>query len=157
MVFIVATVLAMDPPWSNDLADLDPGFRSTVVRLIDALGNQGFHPVPGCTFRSADAQDLIYRVGNATQARGGQSCHNWMVDGKPASLAVDLWEGGLSAGIFLGLESSLAEQVPFLHALGKAAAAAGLPWGGNWKGHPSAWTSWGLGWDPAHVEDPRCN
>jgi len=101
-------------------------------------------------------QDLLYEVGGgATRARGGQSCHNHTVGGEPASWAADVWDGGLSLGLMVGDHEALAAQVPFLHALGVAARAEGLAWGGDWS-RRAPWSELGLGWDPAHLEDRRC-
>lgn len=135
--------------WSTSLADLDPAFAAEVDDLITTLEAAGFHPVASCTYRSPEVQDLLFRVGTATQAKGGESCHN-------QRLAVDLWDGGLSLGLITGDAATMQAQTPFLRALGAAAHAAGLRWGGDWHGHTSAWDSWDLGWDPAHVEARRC-
>ena len=101
-------------------------------------------------------QDLIYEVapGRSTQARGGQSCHDKEHDGTPAALAADLWPHALDLRTLLGEPDP--RDVPFFRALGVAAKAEGLRWGGDWHGRASSWDAHGLGWDPAHVELGRC-
>jgi hypothetical protein len=152
---LVFPALAADPTWTADLAALDPDFRARVDRVVLRLRDRGFDPRASCTFRSADAQDLLFSFGGSTRARGGQSCHNHTDHGDPASLAVDLWDGGLSLGLVVGRREALAAQVPFLRALGEEARSERVRWGGAWRGR-SPWTEHGLGWDPAHLQDSRC-
>jgi peptidoglycan L-alanyl-D-glutamate endopeptidase CwlK len=159
MFLLVPPTLAA-PAWSSDLADLDPAFRARVDRVVSRLVTAGYAPVASCTFRSADTQDLLYGVapGVATRAKGGQSCHNHAAaDGSPAAWAADLWNGGMNLGILAGLSYALDAQVPFLRALGAAARAEGVAWGGDWSHRPGPWADRGLGWDPAHLEDRRCS
>lgn len=155
LVLTALAALAAGPTWTADLAALDPDFRERVDRVMLRLRERGFDPRASCTFRSTDAQDLLFHLGRSTRARGGQSCHNRTDHGDPASFAVDLWDGGLSLGLVTGDEAALAAQVPFLRALGDEGASEGLRWGGRWRG-PSAWRVHGLGWDPAHLQDSRC-
>jgi hypothetical protein len=149
-------LLAAAPPWSTSLDALDPTFRAHVERVIAHLQAAGYDPRPSCTFRSPDVQDLLFAVGGSTRARGGQSCHNTLTGEAPAAQAVDLWNGGIDLGLFAGDRARMEAEVPYLRALGAAAKAEGLGWGGSWRKAGSAWDSWGLGWDPAHVQDPRC-
>ena len=79
-----------------------------------------------------------------TLVRGGGSCHNRERDGEPAAVAVDLRPAR-------GLDH--AAQVCFFRALGAAAHAAKLRWGGDWKRRDPTWAPDDLGWDPGHVED----
>jgi hypothetical protein len=141
--------------WSTDLTDLDPTFRARVARVVGTLEAAGFTPNVGTTWRSPELQDLL-ALGPATQAKGGQSCHNQEVAGVRASRAIDLWGAPLDLALMFGATDRMAAEVPFLRALGAAAKKEGLRWGGDWHGHASAWDTWGLGWDPAHIEVRGC-
>ena len=62
----------------------------------------------------------------------------------------------VSGLVLMRAEQRLEAEAPFLRALGAIARAEGLRWGGDWRGHPSVWDAYGLGWDPAHVEVRGC-
>lgn len=47
---------------------------------------------------------------------------------------------------------SLDQQADFYRALGRAAEARGLRWGGSWRRRDPTWARCDLGWDPGHVE-----
>ncbi len=55
-----------------------------------------------------------------------------------------------------GVHRGVERVAPFLRVLGALAHAEGLRWGGDWHGQPSAWDTYGLGWDPAHLETGAC-
>lgn len=154
---LLAIALAAAAPWSTDPADLDPAFRARVERVIAVLEGRGYTPHVGTTWRDPRVQDAIHAVGNATNAAGGQSCHN-VVDaaGRPAARAIDLWNAPMGLDLFFGATERLAAEAPFLKALGEAAKREGLRWGGDWRGRESAWAAFGLGWDPAHLETGAC-
>ncbi len=156
MLLAVATAFAI-PGWSSSLDTLDHPLRSKLTAVLAALREEGFTPTLSNTWRSPAIQDVLARVGSATEASGGQSCHNHLdSDGQPASRAADIWNRPLDLRLMLGVESRLLQELAFLRALGRHAHAEGLRWGGDWHGHASAWTPHGLGWDPAHVELGRC-
>ncbi len=149
--------LSFATPWSTTLADVDPVLRRKIDALIVALTAQGFTPTVSNTWRAPEVQGLLQLGGRATKAGPGESCHNHVdAAGAPASRAVDLWSRPMDLPLVLGASERLAEEAPFLRALGVEAHRLGLRWGGDWHGHPSAWNAWSLGWDPAHVELGRC-
>lgn len=154
-MLLFSTLALASSHWSTDLADLEPAFRTRVARVMAALTAQGFTPNVGTTWRSPALQDL-FALGPATQAKGGQSCHNQEHGGARASRAIDLWGAPLDLALMLGSGERMEAEVPFLRALGAAAKREGLRWGGDWHGHASAWDAWGLGWDPAHIEVWGC-
>lgn len=143
-------------PWSTSPDALEADFRARLDQVLVALRTQGWDPVLTCTWRSDAVQDALHQRPSTTRAAGGQSCHNGTVDGRPAARAADVWNGGLDLGVIAGDPDAMATQVPFLRALGDAARRQGLRWGGDWHGQPSGWDTWGLGWDPAHVERGPC-
>lgn len=138
---------------STDIDHLHPDFRPKVARVVSELESEGHRVRVVGVWRSPSRQDAIYRFSRVmerlgaspgTRVRGGQSCHNQLASGAPASAAVDIRPGrGLS----------LDEQAEFFHALGRAADDEGLRWGGDWSRSNPTWARRGLGWDPGHVED----
>jgi len=137
---------------SRDLDHLHPRFRTQVLSIIDDLESGGHEALIGSTWRSPTRQKTIYAaslMGNllgqapGTQAGPGQSCHNQEVAGSPASAAIDIRPGG---------SLTREEQAAFYKALGAAAHARGLRWGGDWSRKNPVWARYDLGWDPAHVE-----
>ena len=139
----------------TDLASLDPAFRTKVEKVIAKLEADGHAVRVVTTWRDPRRQDLVYvfgRLGSrlgrgpGTMVRGGGSCHNRLADGEPASVAVDLRPRR---------SADHAEQVRFFRALGRAANARTLRWGGDWKRRDPLWAKDDLGWDPGHVEDAR--
>jgi hypothetical protein len=155
LVLLVAAAFAS--PWSSDPEDLNPRFRARLDRVLGALRAEGYQPSLSCTWRSPELQDLLAGTGRATQAAGGQSCHNRTdADGRPAATAADVWARPLDLLLMLGAPARLASEVAFLRRLGVHARAEGLRWGGDWHGRDSVWSAWGLGWDPAHVEMGPC-
>jgi len=137
---------------SRDLDHLHPRFHAQVLGILDDLESQGHQPLIGSTWRSPDRQQLIHTaslvgtlLGRApgTQAGPGLSCHNQEAAGRPASAAIDIRPGG---------SLTRDEQAAFYKALGEAAHARDLRWGGDWSRKNPVWARYDLGWDPAHVE-----
>jgi hypothetical protein len=144
---------------THQLSALDPAFRTRVERVLVELRQQGFKPRVRTTWRSPDRQELIFvggrlserlrNTGPATRARGGMSCHNLTDDQHvAASLAADISASGNKSG---------AGHARFYRALGEAAHAEGLVWGGDWRRSNRTWARYDLGWDPGHVQSPRCS
>lgn len=85
-----------------------------------------------CTWRSPAEQERLYAQGRTapgkvvTNARAGQSSHNFTVNGKPASLAFDIvpLDGG---------KPIWAASNPIWQRLGKLGQDAGLEWAGTWR------------------------
>ena len=142
---------------STSLDHLDSAFRTKVGRVLARLRRQGFRPRVAATFRSRKRQEFVHSVGRvfqrlgygpSTQARGGQSCHNHVdAKGRPAARAIDIW-GGRPGG-------PAHKHARFFRALGAAAKAEGLVWGGRWRKRNKTWAKFGLGWDPAHIQYGR--
>lgn len=136
---------------------LDPAFREKVSAILATMEAREHPARVATTWRDPRRQDLVYLAGRlgefvgrgpGTLLRGGRSCHNRVVDGRPASVAVDLRPRD---------ELDHAGQVAFYRALGRTAKARRLRWGGDWARRDPVWAKDGLGWDPGHVEDRgRC-
>jgi hypothetical protein len=143
---------------TKTVAHLDPRFRKKVDAVFGALRERGYEPRVRSAWRSPDRQDFIYDYGKlrqhwlgggpSTQARGGRSCHNQVDgDGRPASRAIDVFARGVK---------TTKAKARFYKALGEEAKKRGLVWGGDYKKRNKVWKRHGLGWDPAHIQMPRC-
>lgn len=121
---------------SRELSDLHPDLQPICRQFIAECAKQGVTALVYCTWRSNAEQDQLYaqgRNGNpgsiVTNARGGQSAHNFMIDGKPAAKAFDTaptiggkimwdakhphWQIMGRIGIGLGLDWYGAPRAPF--------------------------------------------
>ena len=136
-----------------DRAALHPSFAARVARVEARLAAEGHPATPASVWRSPRRQATIYALSDAaealglprwTQARGGQSCHNQVAGEAPASAAIDLVPRSVADRV---------EAVAFYRALGRAAHAEGLRWGGDWSRRNPTWAAYDLGWDPGHIED----
>ena len=110
---------------SRSLDDLHPTVKRMAEQFLGACEVHGIDVLIYCTYRSPEEQDELYRQGRSkpgnvvTNARGGDSFHNWrcafdfvpMVAGKPA------WN----------------DKALYLKA-GGIAESVGLEWSGRWTG-----------------------
>ena len=146
--------------------DLDPLFRQRLNTVFSRMKKRGFSPKIYSAYRSNELQDFYYnasqmgrRIGipSITNAKGGESCHNHRnADGEPASKAADIWGHPYGAFLSLGLEIHFAYHVQFFTALGQELERSDLLWGGQWPKKQNIWSKHGLGWDPSHVQLPKC-
>lgn len=91
----------------------------------DICAKHGLHFLVTCTYRSVDAQNQLYAQGRTkagnivTNAKGGQSFHNWRVayDFVPTVNGKVDWNNEALFG-----------------AIGYFGQQIGLEWGGSWKG-----------------------
>lgn len=80
---------------SRNLEDLHEYLRPIVKRFTELARQREIDVLIYCTWRSHEEQNNLYEIGRSrpgrivTNARAGQSAHNFMVDGKPAALAFD--------------------------------------------------------------------
>ena len=121
----------VDRDWSK----LDQNFVQVVLRLMNNMQARGYGLVLVEGYRSPERQDQLAQSGrNVTQARGGQSKHQY-------GLAVDL--APMQDGHVV-----LSEQDPWAlaayQAMGEEAEKLGLTWGGRWTFR-----------DYGHVESPQ--
>lgn len=110
---------------SRALSDLEPVVQTKAVKFLTECKNAGLDILIYCTYRSPEEQNELYTQGRSkpgkivTNARGGESFHNWrlafdfvpLVAGKPAFESTELYR---KAGL-------IAESV-------------GLEWAGRWTG-----------------------
>jgi peptidoglycan L-alanyl-D-glutamate endopeptidase CwlK len=81
---------------SRKLSDLHPEFQPRVMHFLERCNSIGFDIVILCTYRSWIEQEKIFGLGRSlpgkkvTESRPGASKHNNMMNGRPASLAIDI-------------------------------------------------------------------
>lgn len=113
--------------------------------ILAELREQGWRPVLAYSWRGLRTQAALRAAGNT---KVNFSLHNVVSsDGRPAALAADLSDARYSW-------SRPDQAAAFFRALGASARARGLEWGGSWSRSNSVWASYGLGWDPGHIQAP---
>ena len=110
---------------SRSLDDLHPKVKTLAEQFKAACLKAGYEILIYCTYRDIEAQNALYAQGRTTKgnivtnARGGQSYHNWrvaldfvpMVHGKPA------WNDSIAYA-----------------KCGHIAESLGFEWAGRWTG-----------------------
>lgn len=108
---------------SRSLSDLNPKVAAMCTEFINKCKDQNIDVIITSTYRDAESQNALYAQGRTapgkivTNAKGGQSFHNWhvafdfcpIVNGKAIWNDVDLYEK-----------------------CGKIAESIGLEWAGRW-------------------------
>lgn len=111
-------------PVCRDLAVLAPRFRVAVVRMLERMTARGLDPVVSETLRTSERQRFLYGFGRDYDDGRGVVTHSRDAD--------ETWHHyGLAVDI---ISARLAWDAPksFWDALGAAARAEGLAWGGDW-------------------------
>lgn len=117
---------------SRDLNDLRSDVRDKANNLLSKAKNLGIDVLVTCTYRSNEEQARLYAIGRTapgrrvTNALPGESKHNNMEGGDPASLAFDIVP--LVAGKPMWDASN-----PVWKVLGELGESVGLKWAGRWK------------------------
>ena len=133
---------------SRSLEHLHPALRQMVEEFLRECEAQGLDVLITCTWRSGIEQDQLYAQGRTkpgrivTRARAGQSKHNNMLDGEPASLAFDVvplrhgkpvW-GTAGDGIDNDPTDDHKDDLELWQRIGEIGMRLGL----NWYGRPGA-------------------
>ena len=109
---------------SRALSDLNPLVRFKAMQWIDACKKAGIDVLIYCTYRSAQEQDELYKIGRdipgkrVTNAKGSESLHQYrvawdavpLINGKPA------WSDNM-----------------LYSKMGAIAKEMGIEWAGTWK------------------------
>jgi peptidoglycan L-alanyl-D-glutamate endopeptidase CwlK len=117
---------------SRALGDLHPQVRERVVQFLHLCDANQIDILVTCTWRSPQEQDKLYAIGRTepgriiTNARAGQSLHNWMTGGTPASRAIDVVP-------LVDGKPVWDDKDPLWQSIGRLGEAAGLEWAGRWK------------------------
>ena len=126
----------------RDMNHLHPALRLLAERWLILCRKQAIFPVIYYTYRSDAEQDELYAQGRTkkgrivTNAKGGESKHNFTLDGKPASKAFDF---------FIERPDKSANWDPRSPEWQAAVAMGkqlGLKWGGDFRSF----------YDPGHME-----
>jgi peptidoglycan L-alanyl-D-glutamate endopeptidase CwlK len=81
---------------SRLLSDLHPSVQAMAQVFLSGCAAKGLDVLITCTHRTGAEQDALYAQGRTkpgkvvTNAKAGQSSHNFTMGGKPASLAFDI-------------------------------------------------------------------
>lgn len=115
---------------SRSLSDLHPAMQDAAHRVLELAEAAGCTLLVTCTRRSMEEQAELYAQGRTkpgpivTKARPGESPHN-------AGLAMDVVPIRAGKPVW---STKLAADRALWDAYGAAVRAAGLEWGGDWKG-----------------------
>ena len=109
---------------SRSLSDLNPKVAAMCSEFINRCKAQGIDVIITSTYRDGEAQDKLYAQGRTepgkkvTNAKAGQSFHNWRVafDFCPIVNGKAMWN----------------DSVLFIKC-GEIAEGVGLEWAGRWK------------------------
>jgi peptidoglycan LD-endopeptidase CwlK len=116
---------------SRDLKELHPTVQAKAKAFIDACKAQGIDLLVTSTYRDHESQNALYAQGRTapgkkvTNAKGGQSFHNWRV-----ALDVVPLRNGKPVWGTTGEDGKLWQKV------GEIGEASGLEWAGRWKKFP---------------------
>jgi peptidoglycan hydrolase-like protein with peptidoglycan-binding domain len=112
-------------PPDKKLASMKPEMARKAKAVMAALAEQGFQPKVVYGWRSVAVQAQLFADG---KSKVRFSFHNAQLpDGTPQSYAADIIDSRFAW-------SAQAESSGFWQALGEAARAQGLVWGGDWAG-----------------------
>lgn len=118
---------------SRSLDDLHPRLKPLAEKFVKLCQENNIKVCIYMTYRSNLKQDQFYaqgRYGNTgpiiTYAKGGQSDHNYTINGKPASLAFDAGPVGSDGSIKWNDETAFKKMA-------QIAKSIGLKWGGDYK------------------------
>lgn len=133
---------------SRLITDLHPDVQRMARCAIVGWREAGLDVLITCTFRSAQEQAELYAIGRTkpgrivTNARPGQSSHNFRLDGRPASLALDVvprrdgktlvW-GTKGNGIDDDPTDDHTDDLELWQRVAVVAKGCGLAWSGEWK------------------------
>lgn len=130
---------------SRNIEDLHPDLQKIIPKFNAECEKEGLSVLIYMTYRTNKEQNDLYAQGRTvkssigpyggkrplgrtvTNAKGGQSDHNFTINGKPASKAFD-------AVPTIGGKPVWAASSPLWDKMGAIAKKVGLRWGGDWKG-----------------------
>lgn len=130
---------------SRTIDDLHPECGRLYMQFAAECERQGLDYILTCTHRSIAEQNELYAKGRTepgrivTRARGGQSNHNFMLVGRPASLAFDIvplrhgkpvW-GTAGNGLDNDPTDDDADDLELWQRFGEIGKACGLKWYGE--------------------------
>lgn len=120
---------------SRKLADLHPDVQPLAQQFLDKCAAQGIDILVTCTYRSGEEQDELYAKGRTaagsivTNAKAGQSKHNFNISGQPASLAFDVVPLRNGKPVW----GTKGEDLVLWLRVGGIGESVGLEWAGRWR------------------------
>lgn len=117
---------------SRKLSDLHPQLLPIVEKFLDRCHDEKIDILITCTYRSNQEQDQLYAISRTipgkkvTNAKAGQSKHNFTLNGSPAAKAFDVVPMQNGKPIWDSAN-------PLWKRLGEIGVSLGLDWAGNWK------------------------
>lgn len=117
---------------SRKLSDLHPKLQAIVPLFLKKCLEQDIDLLVTCTFRSEVEQNDLYNQGRTTpghivtNAKAGQSKHNFMIEGRPASKAIDVVP-------MLNGKCIWDNSDPRWKKAGAIGKSLGLDWAGDWE------------------------
>lgn len=120
---------------SRKLSDLHPDVQPLAQQFLDKCAAQGIDILVTCTYRSGEEQDELYAKGRTaagsivTNAKAGQSKHNFNISGQPASLAFDVVPLRNGKPVW----GTKGEDLVLWLRVGGIGESVGLEWAGRWK------------------------
>lgn len=122
---------------SRRIEDCHPELQMKLLACIQEWANAGLDILVTCTYRSKEEQLALYEQGRTspgrivTNAKPGQSAHNYTVSNKPASLAFDVVPMSNGKPVW----GTSREDMKVWQQISTIAKAKGLQWAGDWQGH----------------------
>ena len=116
---------------SRRIQDLHPDLQPICLKFLEQCNAIGIDILITCTFRSWIEQEKLFAIGRSlpgrkvTNARPGQSKHNNMIEGRPASTAFDIVPMRNGKPIWNAKD-------PVWQQCGEIGVGLGLEWAGNW-------------------------
>jgi peptidoglycan L-alanyl-D-glutamate endopeptidase CwlK len=109
---------------SRNLSDLHPKVKTLCEQFVASCAKQNIDVLITSTYRDAESQNALYAQGRTapgkkvTNAKGGQSFHNWRVafDFVPIVNGKAMWA-----------------DTALFNKCGEIAESVGLEWAGRWK------------------------
>lgn len=118
---------------SRNIDDLHPDMQPLCREFLARCNSHALGVRISCTYRSNEEQDAEYAKGRTapgnkvTNAKAGESKHNFTIDGKPSSKAFDIYITNKD-GTLNWDSTSLPWQMA-----GEIGEQLKLSWGGRWK------------------------
>ena len=116
---------------SRKITDLHPRMRGLFIQFDSAMQAAKIDYIVTCTFRDSVEQQKLYNQGRTkpgsivTNAKPGQSKHNFMMDNNPASKAFDIV-------IMKNGKPDWDVKNPDWKRAGEIGKRVGLEWAGDW-------------------------
>lgn len=116
---------------SRDLNDLHPAVQPMAKEFLASCQRAKIDVLITCTWRSPEEQAALYAKGRTapgpkvTNAKPGQSCHNFTLNGHPASLAFDVVPLVNGKPVWSSAD-------PIWREIGMRGISVGLEWAGDW-------------------------